>query len=272
MKFKTATFSLILTIPILIIGVFLFETRYSFKSPVSYIYVAEHKEFHPFMPEEDGIIGRIVLSFIIDAEGDAQYIKREADSAVHSLRKGEIEFTRLKDTLLDNWPKNEYWKEKKDPILDLFEEATLHDHPGFFRVIVAVRGEQVRFWEGPEEDMPAPWREIIEETRKYLVTIEEHKEEEVVAWLHTILFTPEKAREKIRAGVVDPIEDEDISRSPQLQEALLNPFKIFPIYENENPFTPLSWSGYTPGRSAANVSWRGGVFQVRPMLNEVGKD
>jgi len=229
----------------------------------NYIYIAEHKPFNAWQHTR----GRTVKSFLFDTSGDVQYIERGDSQIVRDLREGRMDFEHVQDVFSNHWPERDPGTEKETEDSDEPQVIT-HDHPGYFQVVVALSGEPVRFWEGPEEDMPAPWSALIEESRDRLSAVEE-KEEAVVAWLQTRLFTPEAAWERIRADVVDLIVEEDLSSSPQLEEALLNPFKIFPIYKDENPFTPLGWSSYKPGRSAANVSWRDSVFRVCPMRNGI---
>jgi hypothetical protein len=237
------------------------EAEGPFTEARGFVYLAAHG------PLEWPSGSRIIRSARIAADDSAQWAERESGGAVlrlHTRAAGSstpsphrVSFEQVVRGLPAQWPDSP----------DLVEPDVLReDHPPYVEVWVAAPSEPLHFWSGPAEELPPAFRELLGDLERQL-NAPASPMPDVAAWLLAELLAPAIAAEKLRAGAVEALDDDDLAISPRLEEGLANPFLLIPIPEGDNPFVPLSWTSYTPGRSTANVAWRDTVFHVRPLHN-----
>ena len=224
--------------------------------PDPFLFIAEYG------PLEWPSGARHVRSMLIYASGWTQYTEREDAGTVLTVREGPTDRFTPFEPWIDAWPPPARLPES-DP------ETLQEDHPAYLSLSFVCPGEADRFWEGTEQDLPAPWRKTLTDTWKTMPALSSAEDQDVAAWLAAHRLSPETAREKIQAGVLEAIADEQLESSPLLKQSLNQPFRLLPIREGENPFSVLGWSGYTAGRSVVNLGWREQAYHVRTFMNGV---
>lgn len=228
------------------------------KDPAAFLFIADYG------PLEWPAGSRRVRSMRIEANGSTQYAEREDAGTVLTIREGPTDRFTPFEPLIAAWPP------PPSASLSQNDPETLREvHPAYLSLCFVCSGEAARFWEGAEQDLPAPWRETITAAWKTIPDLADLEDHDVAAWLVADRLSPETSREKTQAGVVEAITDAQLESSPLLKQALYQPFRLLPIREGENPFSALGWSGYTPGRSTVNLGWCKEVYHVRPLHNGV---